>query len=83
MREMGNKRNRRSRLFDTPSADRDLGKTQVEISNQGNETLTIVITVVQETLDCDDLRLQLAEPDKLAMRFKCGLNFLNRRITIE
>ena len=56
---MGKKSNRRNRMLETPSPDRDLSKVQVETSKQGNETSSNVNTVTHETLG--GLRLRLTE----------------------
>ena len=58
---MGNKRSRRSRRLDTPSPDRDPSGMQVETPTQGNESLTNVNTVVQESLGGNKTRPQLVE----------------------
>ena len=51
--------------METPSPDRDLSEAQVETTNQSNETLHIVDTVIHETLGGDDLRPQLTEPSQI------------------
>ena len=67
---MRNKRNRRSRRLKTPSPDRDLSEMQVETSDQGNETLTTVNTIIQKILGGDQMRPLLVEPSQSVMRFK-------------
>ena len=60
--KMGNKRNRRSRRLEAPSPERDLSETQVETSNQGNDTLTNVDSNIQANFDNSELRPQLKNP---------------------
>ena len=43
---MGNKRNRRSRRFETPSPDREVEVTQMETPKTGNEALVDFSNVV-------------------------------------
>ena len=62
---MGNKRNRRSRRLATPSPDRELCETQVEIPNPGNATLTNSSVNVQESLGENSSINQLTEPSLL------------------
>ena len=62
---MGNKRNRRSRRFGTPSPERSLTEVQVETSPQGNDTLVNADSNIQD-LDNFELRSQLIEPSQLS-----------------
>ena len=48
--------------METPSSDKDLREVQVETPKQGNETLTKVITIIQEPLGGNEVRPQLEEP---------------------
>ena len=50
----------------TPSLDRDFNEVQVETPNQGNETLTNVNTVVQESLGGDETRPRLVEHSQIS-----------------
>ena len=52
--------------METPSPDRDLSEVQLETPNQGNETLTNVNTVVQESLGTDEPRPQLVKPSQIS-----------------
>ena len=63
---MGSKRNRRSRRPKTPSPEREIGKTQVESPNTGNETLTNFNTVVQDSLGENNPENQLIEPSQIS-----------------
>ena len=47
---MRNRENTRSKRLETPSLDSELRGAQIELSNQGNETLTDVDTVIPGTL---------------------------------
>ena len=47
---MGNRRNRRSRRLETPSAEGEVNNTQLETPNTGNETLTNLYVNVQGEL---------------------------------
>ena len=58
---MRNRRNRRSRRLETPSAHKELSEAQIATPNQGDEALTNVNIVVQETLNDDELKPQLFE----------------------
>ena len=66
LRKMGNKRNRRSRILETPSSGRDLSEAQVETPNKDNKTLINVNTVVQESLSGDETRPQLVESNQIS-----------------
>ena len=62
---MGNKRNRRSRMQETPFPDRGLSETRIETPIQGNEALDNVNTVIQGPLGEDDNRTLLIEPSQV------------------
>ena len=55
-----------SRRLETLSPDRDTSGMQVETPTQGNETLTNVNTVVQESLGGYETRPQLVEPSLIS-----------------
>ena len=63
---MGNTRNKRPRRLETPSFDRGFNETQIETSNQGNDTLTDVNSDIQETSGADNLRPHLIEPSRIS-----------------
>ena len=48
--------------MEAPSPERDLSETQVETSNQGNDTLTNVDSNIQANFDNSELRPQLKNP---------------------
>ena len=53
-----------SRIAKTPYPDREVDITQVETPNAGNETLTNLNTVVQESLGENTSKNQLTEPSQ-------------------
>ena len=63
---MGIKIYRTIRRLESLSREKDFSETQVETSNQGNDTLTNIDTNVQENLDNFDLRPQLPELNQLS-----------------
>ena len=63
---MGNRRNRRSRRFETPSPDREGEVTQVETPITGNDILTNVNTVIQGDLGENNLENQFTEPSQIS-----------------
>ena len=75
---MGNRWNRRSRNLETPSPDRDLGETQVDTPNQGNETSTNVDTIIQDTFE-DELRSQLTEPSQISIEIQVGTEIIEKK----
>ena len=64
--KMGNKRNRRSRMLETPSPERESSEVQIETPYQGNVTLTNVNVQSQESLGEGDLRPQLVESSQIS-----------------
>ena len=65
--------------METPFPDRDLSEVQVETPNQGNETLTNVKTVVQESLGEDETRPQLKEPNQISTEIQTWTENLEQK----
>ena len=63
---MGNRRNRRSRRFETPSPEREASEVRIETPSQGNETLTNVNVQSQESLGETESRPRLVEPSQVS-----------------
>ena len=80
LRKMGNKTNMRSRRLETPIPDGDLSGEQVETPKQGNETLTNVNTVVQESLGGDETRPQLVESSQISNAFQAWTENFEQKI---
>ena len=62
---MGNRRKRCSRRLETPPPEREVEITHVETPIAGNETLTNINTVVQESLGENESENQLTEPSQI------------------
>ena len=76
---MGNRRNRRSRRLQTPSPDREVEITQIETPNAGNETLTNLKTVLQESLGENNSENQLTEPSQISNEIQVWTQIMEQR----
>ena len=76
---MGNRRNRRSRRFETPSPDIEVEVTQVGTPITGNETLTNVNTVIQGDLGENNLDDQFTEPSQISNEIQAWTQIMEQK----
>ena len=76
---MGNRRNRRSRRFETPSPDREVKVTQVGTPITGNEALTNVNTIVQGGLGENNLENQSTEHSQISNEIQVWTQIMEQK----
>ena len=78
---MGNKRNRRSRRFATPSPDREVRETRIDSSESDIITLTNSNPDVQERLGEPNLENQLKESSQISDEIQVWTQIVERKNT--
>ena len=81
LREMGNKRNRRSRRLATPSPEREVNETRGDSPETGNITLTNSNLNAQESLGELNLENQLREPSQISDEMQVWTQIVERKNT--
>ena len=76
---MGNKRNRRSRILETPSPEREGNRTRVDSPETGNMTLTNSNSNVDENLGGLNLGNQLVEPSQTSSEIQAWTEIFEQK----
>ena len=76
---MENKRNRRSRRFETPSPDREVDVTQVETPNTGNGTLGNLNIEVQDKSGENSLEYHLTESTQISNEIQAWTQIMQQK----
>ena len=76
---MGNKRNRRSRRFETSSPDREVEVTQMETPKTGNEALVDFSNVVRGNSGENSSENQLTEPSQVSNEMQVWTQIIEQK----